>query len=745
MSYLFDATTERLTGTFASSHDGDFSIACWIKKQDWSGGGEGIVEFSVDPTDNSPSDGIVMSSTADQIQAYSRDSAGSGQFATEGVVANSADGVWWLVVGTFAGNGSQRDIYETDSTQTGTNATSVTRGTGYNDIQIGNRNTGTLGHSSGNTCLIAEVCLWDKILTAAEIDQLRLNAAVGLAPNLVAPSQVFGYYPLDTDGDLTNYGSDTGGDLTATGATWSSDHPTIHQFGLVGSATNAVASATQISFLHGLSIQEGDFIVAILNFGNDGEITSDNGMGCRHQEENPGADTARLAFFEKIATASEPATYTFSSAATAGRISGQILQFRGIDPDNPWDVPPNTMTRYVEATTTSLATDVPLTTTHANTIGLGVCTCDADGTTFSGYTVGSNEIEHGTGQSLASVSEIYTTAGTKTAFDATASVAENITYWHIAVKADEAPATNFGAVMGISKYWTHTPPAGTQIDWSNPITADLQILGDFIDGWPVNRVTQEVGSIGDGSPYVTAHEIGMVAHVDEAGSPNDIFVLPKIDHAVVGRNAVTFLALVRSDSNPVAVDGYAFGYAGTGFDPFFIGESSTDDVEGRITVDGTVYADVLTDGILNGPGRADVFHVIAGKWSSSANTLYTYCNKVKSGGTATGGGSVLSGDVSTNNRPTLGSNHPTAGSPYTGLIAYCAQWSRELSDDEIYSLVDNPFQLYQPQRTFIPIEFAVATPPVITDVANSGETPGSGTETWQDGSTGNVITGTGFM
>lgn len=41
-----------------------------------------------------------------------------------------------------------------------------------------------------------------------------------------------------------------------------------------------------------------------------------------------------------------------------------------------------------------------------------------------------------------------------------------------------------------------------------------------------------------------------------------------------------------------------------------------------------------------------------------------------------------------------------------------------------------------------------AAPPVtvvITDVANSGETPGSGTETWQDGSTGNVITGTGFM
>jgi hypothetical protein len=35
--------------------------------------------------------------------------------------------------------------------------------------------------------------------------------------------------------------------------------------------------------------------------------------------------------------------------------------------------------------------------------------------------------------------------------------------------------------------------------------------------------------------------------------------------------------------------------------------------------------------------------------------------------------------------------------------------------------------------------------PTITDVANSGESPGSGTETWTDGATGNVITGTTFV
>jgi hypothetical protein len=40
---------------------------------------------------------------------------------------------------------------------------------------------------------------------------------------------------------------------------------------------------------------------------------------------------------------------------------------------------------------------------------------------------------------------------------------------------------------------------------------------------------------------------------------------------------------------------------------------------------------------------------------------------------------------------------------------------------------------------------ALRTTVTVTDVANSGETPGAGSETWNDGSSGNVITGTGFV
>lgn len=50
-----------------------------------------------------------------------------------------------------------------------------------------------------------------------------------------------------------------------------------------------------------------------------------------------------------------------------------------------------------------------------------------------------------------------------------------------------------------------------------------------------------------------------------------------------------------------------------------------------------------------------------------------------------------------------------------------------------------------PKPRILSLPFGPVASISITDVANSGETPGSGTETWDDGSTGNVITGTGFV
>lgn len=228
MSYLFDAVTEKLQATFTSNYDGDISIAFWMRKQDWDGGSEGLCMLSVDALDNSPSKGVTMSSTIDAVQCYERDSTSAGDWATEGVVADSANDAWWLIWATFADGGADRTIGETDSTQFDNSVISITEGTGYNDFVIGNQDTGSNGHASDNVCRIAELCFWNKILTNAEIDELRTGPGQGPAPNNTASANVVGYWTLANDANgLLNQGSDTGGDLSVTGATADNDHPII--------------------------------------------------------------------------------------------------------------------------------------------------------------------------------------------------------------------------------------------------------------------------------------------------------------------------------------------------------------------------------------------------------------------------------------------------------------------------------------------------------------------------------------
>ena len=230
MSYLFDASTERLNGTFSTARTEPITIFVWIKKQDWSGGSEGIIQLSQDSLDRSPSIGMQLSSTVDAFQGFARDTSDTGSFMTEGVTTDSANATWWPIWMTVTSDTS-RALYETDSTQVDTDVTSIDIGTALDEIMIGNRNTGSNGHASGNVCYIAEVCIWDKVLSSSEMDQLCPGGAgseAGPVPSTIASANVIGYWTLRNDGNgLTNQGSDTGGDLTATGATANSDHPNV--------------------------------------------------------------------------------------------------------------------------------------------------------------------------------------------------------------------------------------------------------------------------------------------------------------------------------------------------------------------------------------------------------------------------------------------------------------------------------------------------------------------------------------
>jgi hypothetical protein len=76
--------------------------------------------------------------------------------------------------------------------------------------------------------LLAELACWDIALNATQIT----DYLAGTAAPLIAASDLIGYWPLSANNATqSNLGVDTGGDLTVTGATYSSDHPTISSGG----------------------------------------------------------------------------------------------------------------------------------------------------------------------------------------------------------------------------------------------------------------------------------------------------------------------------------------------------------------------------------------------------------------------------------------------------------------------------------------------------------------------------------
>ncbi|MEE8598021.1 MAG: LamG-like jellyroll fold domain-containing protein, partial [Dehalococcoidales bacterium] len=230
MSYGFDTNGDRLDGTFARTYAVDnnnsLTMMCWLKRTaaQWDAGNGTAMHISTIPFDREPGAIIQIGRTQiDQMSSGRYDAADDQSFANLNFTANLYDDTWVPVIVVLT-NDSLADIYIQDSTLTGQSTSTRVIGMLLDQIMIGNGPPGAGGFLDG---LVAEVCFWDRALIPAEIDQFWTSANSGPAPNTVAPENVIGYYPLDEDGVLLNFGSDTGGDLTANNAQFDSDHPTI--------------------------------------------------------------------------------------------------------------------------------------------------------------------------------------------------------------------------------------------------------------------------------------------------------------------------------------------------------------------------------------------------------------------------------------------------------------------------------------------------------------------------------------
>jgi outer membrane protein assembly factor BamB len=134
-------------------------------------------------------------------------------------------------------------------------------------------------------------------------------------------------------------------------------------------STDRNGQATSITISRPAGTSKGDLLVAIIAVRPSGvSITAPGGFTLVRRQSNTSGNTNALAVYQKVATSSEPASYTFSFSSNTGNAGG-ILAFTGVDNATPIhvhngsDTTSSTTTFVAPSVTTSLA-DTMIVTAH---------------------------------------------------------------------------------------------------------------------------------------------------------------------------------------------------------------------------------------------------------------------------------------------------------------------------------------------------------------------------------------------
>ena len=230
MSYgTFSNSNHLVSGTFSSTFDWPITIVAWIKRTgaEWAGGIQAyVVQFADDTGVDTDNGAAIHTPATDNIRARAfRDSSGSAA-ADHAFTTDAYDDLWVPLIGKFTGDAS-RQVYIKDSADTGSENTGDGTLTNLMDsLCVGV--DASLGANAFNG-LIAEVAIFSKALTDAEIDKLWTSANTGPRPNTVASSDCIAYWSLDTDQTThVDESGNSGPSLTeASAVAFDSDHPTI--------------------------------------------------------------------------------------------------------------------------------------------------------------------------------------------------------------------------------------------------------------------------------------------------------------------------------------------------------------------------------------------------------------------------------------------------------------------------------------------------------------------------------------
>lgn len=265
------------------------------------------------------------------------------------------------------------------------------------------------------------------------------------------------------------------------------------------------------------------------------------------------------------------------------------------------------------------------------------------------------------------------------------------------------------------------PPAGTPIDWSNPLTQGLlffapvdQFGRDAVSGEaPTSlgvggqiRLEHNAGNLGSGWCFDTR---GGVESGDGegfywgTGLKNGTF--PK-DFYNRGQGSLgwTTMTWARRESDTVAWQMY-FGVARDGnnyYQGCLVRDGTNNEVVLRMQ-DATGSDSALLGGTDFAIRASGVDHWVGTMQNTgSASRMTLYKNGVVSETITTGSGRSVELDaISTNECGIVANAYAFNADPLDGITMANAIWNRELSAAEVASLYENPWQIFKPRNIYI--------------------------------------------
>jgi len=300
------------------------------------------------------------------------------------------------------------------------------------------------GTASGTGSLTNKLASDQFVSVTSGSEDLHLKAG---ADAIDAGTSLAGSFSDDIDSDSRPQGSgwDIGADEYFSGATptpsptptaTSTPTPTatpstcLATIVNTGNATNYGSSGTAASITHGLTINSGDVVVALIAANATGTTIMDNNGANAFtqaiQENTPASGgTMRYAIYYRVAGASEPLSYAWTLGSSQSWTI-VIRVFSGVDTTSVWDVAPSVSTRTGSSSNGTTATAPSMTTGTAGAVGIAAFFTDGNGTTYSGPTNGYGTlIQQGGGRSVASAIRTWATAGSTGTTSATLSPSDD--------------------------------------------------------------------------------------------------------------------------------------------------------------------------------------------------------------------------------------------------------------------------------------------------------------------------------